>query len=73
MATKHGFRYGRYLFHCDPMPLADGRFGAQVVVASEDGADHVERLFPSLAEFPTEADAVAHAKAWGIRWVDDNG
>ena len=73
MTTKHGFKYGRYLLRCDPMPMADGRFGAQVVVTSEEGNDHVERPFPSLGEFNTEADAVAHARAWGVRWVDDRG
>ena len=73
MTTKHGFRYKQYLLHCDPMPMADGRFGAQVTIASEEGNHHVDRRFPSLDEFDTEGEAVAYAKAWGIRWVDDRG
>ena len=71
MTTKHAFRYHGYLLHCDPMPMADGRFGAQVVIANEEGSSHLDRLFPSLEYFETEGDAVAYAKAWGIRWVDD--
>lgn len=56
---------------CDPMPMADGRFGAQVMIGNEEGASHVERMFPALDYFKTEAEAVTHAKAWGVRWVDN--
>ena len=71
MTTKHGFTYRGFRLLCDPMPMADGRFGAQVVVTIEEGAQHVERPFPSLDYFRTEAEAVAYARAWGQRWVDN--
>lgn len=73
MTTQYGFNYRGYRLHCDPMPMTDGRFGAQVMIASEEGNQHVERKFPSLDEFDSEAEAVDCAKAWGIRWVDNQG
>jgi hypothetical protein len=75
MATKYGFKVGQYLLHCDPMPMpmADGRFGAQVVIYSEEGTETVARRFPALEEFATEKEAVEHARAWGHAWVKDNG
>lgn len=74
MTTKHGFRHKDYLLHCDPMPLRNGRFGAQVRVESgHGGATMFNRLFPSLGDFATEAEAVEHAKQVGMRWIDDQG
>lgn len=72
MATKFGFRYEHngteYLLHCDPMPMADGKFGSQVaVISGHDGASLIERLFPALDYFSTEAEAVDHAKALGYQ------
>lgn len=71
MATKHGFKYRGFILHCDPMPMADGRFGAQVAIANEEGKSHLERMFPSLDYFLTEDEAVAHSRAYGHRWIDD--
>jgi hypothetical protein len=78
MATKHGFRYEfngtEYLLHCEPMTMADGRFGSQVTVTSgHDGAQITERRFPALDYFPTEGEAVEHAKVWGLNWIHDHG
>ncbi|KVD57296.1 hypothetical protein WI87_18825 [Burkholderia ubonensis] len=78
MATKHGFKRTHngteYLMHCDPMPFADGRFGAQVVITTgHDGSAVVERRFPALGEFDTEEEAVEYARQWGRTWIDDNG
>lgn len=72
MVTKHGIKYRGFLLHCDPMPMADGRFGAQVVIATEEGYEHVERSFPALGYFSAEEEAVAYAKEWGKSWVDDH-
>jgi hypothetical protein len=72
MTIKHGFKYRGFTLGCDPMPLADGRFSAQVVIGREEGGQHVDRSFPALPEFPTEAEAVQYAKEWGKRWVDDH-
>ena len=71
MSTQHGFKYRGFFLHCDPMPMGDGRYGAQVVVANDEGASHLERMFPALEYFNTEADAVAFAKAYGVQWVDN--
>lgn len=71
MMTKHGMRYGNFILRCDPLHMADGRFGAQVVVADEDGTQLVGQLFPALDPFATEAEAVAHAQEWGKKWVHD--
>jgi hypothetical protein len=78
MATKFGFRFEHdgteYLLHCDPMPMADGRFGSQVVIIrGHDGSSVIERRFPALDYFATEVEAVEHAKAWGIDWIRDHG
>lgn len=71
MATDHSFKYRGHHLHCGPMAMADGRFGAQVVVA-EDAENSVhERRFADLDFFLTEAEAVAHGKATGERVVDE--
>ncbi len=72
MTTKHGVKYRGFTLHCDPMQLADGRFSAQVVIGNEEGDTQIDRRFPALDDFPTEAEAVQYAKAWGIQWVDDH-
>ncbi len=71
MVTNHGFKYRGFLLHSDPMPMADGRFGSQAMIGNEEGASHGERMFPALDYFKTEGEAVAHAKAWGVRWVNN--
>jgi hypothetical protein len=78
MATKFGFKLlhngVEYLMHCDPMPMADGRFGAQVVIIKgHDGPVVIERRFPALDYFDTEAEAVEHARQWGGGWIVGNG
>lgn len=71
MTTKHGFTYRNFRLLCDPMPMASGQFGAQVVIENEDGDSTMARRFPALDYFRTEQEAVEHARAWGERWVDD--
>lgn len=73
MITRRGTKYKTYFLNCDPMPLASGRFSAQIVISSDEGNDVVERTFPPLGEFDTEDEAVEYSKSWGRRWVDDNG
>ncbi|AOY99919.1 hypothetical protein BKK81_12190 [Cupriavidus sp. USMAHM13] len=78
MATKHGFKLTHnnveYLLDCDPMPMADGRFGAQVCITTgHDGAELITRLYPSLDHFATEEEAVSYARDWGRAWIRDNG
>ncbi len=73
MTTRYGFKYKDYLLECDPMPMADGRYGSQVTVRGADGSEAIERRFPALDYFSTELEAVEHAKYWGKSWVDDHG
>lgn len=78
MATDHGYKLTHngteYLLHCDPMPMADGRFGAQVIVISgHDGPALVERRFPALEYFDTEDEAVQYARDWAKAWISENG
>ncbi|TAM15921.1 MAG: hypothetical protein EPN65_16535 [Pandoraea sp.] len=78
MATEHGYKLvhngTEYLLHCDPMPMADGRFGAQVVIVTgHDGPALVERRFSALEYFEVEDEAVRYARKWGEAWVRDNG
>lgn len=78
MATQYGFKVIHdkieYLLDCDPMPMADGRFGAQVVITTgHDGAVISSRRYPSLEYFKTEAEAVEYAKEWGKAWIRENG
>lgn len=73
MATKHVFRVDRYELHCEPMPMADGRFGAQVVIYSNEGAELFARHFPALDYFATEDEAVQHALGVGKRWIAEHG
>jgi hypothetical protein len=78
MATKHGFKVTHngteYLLHCDPMPMADGRFGAQAIVSNgHNGPALIERRFPALEYFTTEDEAVAYAREWALNWIRENG
>ena len=74
MPVKYGYSYKGYDLHCDPMPMADGRFGAQVAVYKHaTGSEKFGRKFPALGYFATEQKAAEHGKAVGMRWVDENG
>lgn len=74
MATKHRFQYKGYALDCDPMPMKDGRFGAQVAIwRFPIGTGEKGQFLTTLGYFDTEADAVEHARTIGARWVDDNG
>jgi hypothetical protein len=78
MSTKYGYKYTyngtEYLLHCDPMPMADGRFGAQVIIIrGHDGSELIERRFPALDYFDTEEEAADYARHWGAQWIEDHG
>jgi hypothetical protein len=54
--------------------MADGRFGAQVVIESgHGGPEIVNRRFSALTYFVKEADAVEYAMGYARRWIDDQG
>ena len=72
MEGKYDFPYKGRILHCDPMPMADGRFGAQVTIASGHGSPGIsEQTFPALRYFDKEADAVEYAHDYGRRWIND--
>jgi len=71
MSDENTFIYKGFQLNCDPMPMADGRFGAQVLVL--EGETTLQAfLFPALAYFPTEKEAVEHGEQTGIRWIEEN-
>jgi hypothetical protein len=66
--------YKGYLFDCEPMPLTDGRFGAQIIISKDGVWEPVtSKRFPALENFPTEDEAIEFSKQWGKQWVDDQG
>lgn len=71
MTTSHTHK--GYVLHCDPMPMADGRFGSQVVIQPGKGDREVKRHFPAQKFFAAEQDAVEYEKKWGEAWVDKHG
>lgn len=71
MATDHSFKYRGHHLHCGPLAMADGRFGAQVAVGEEAGDAAPDQYFPVLDYFLTEAEAVAHGRSVGERFVDE--
>jgi hypothetical protein len=70
MPAPREVSYLGYLFICEPMVLDDGRFGAQILIRSNNGILITENRFPSLEDFSNEHDAIEYAKRWGKAWVD---
>jgi hypothetical protein len=65
--------YKGYLLSCAPMQLDDGRFQARVGIASMDAQKTRAQRFLDLGYFDTEAEAAAHAREAGMKWVDTVG
>ena len=72
MVTKHGLAYKGFMLDCDPLKTSSGRFAATLKVR-HGGVQVHGRDFPALDDFATEAEAVAHSRAYGERWVNENG
>ena len=53
---------------CAPRALADGTFGAQVVLTKI--GYHPEKKFDALPTFPTAGKAVTHARTFAEIWLD---
>jgi len=51
--------------------MANGSFGAQVVIYSDIGEETIARRYPALDYFSTEEDAAGHGYAVGKRIVDE--
>ena len=65
------FNYRGFQLHCGPMPMRDGRYGAQVIISNNEGDQHIDRKFSTLEYFSTEAEAISYAKDYGMRWIDE--
>ena len=68
--ADYGFAYKGFKLACDPMPMADGRFGAQVVIYEDTGSEMLTHRHSSLGYFEKEEDAVGCAYAFAKNWVD---
>lgn len=68
---KTTFDHRGYSLDCTPSKTASDTFMAALTVTKH--GCHPEKTFPSIAEFPDEARAIAHAKAFGEMWIDRQG
>ena len=71
MQHDAAFFHRGYLLNCAPARTADGSYQPYVVISrSSDGELVANRFFPAELRFPSEADAIAHARDWAVRWID---
>jgi hypothetical protein len=74
--TRHmhfdaAFTHRGYLLNCAPARTGDGAYQPYVVISrSSDGELVANRFFPAELRFSDEADAIAHARDWAVRWID---
>lgn len=61
---------GKYRIVACPRALADGRFAAQVSIASGHGSASTDRVMQFSEEFPTFEAAAHYAMNQGKAWVD---
>ena len=71
MDETYCFTHRGYDLHCAPVPQANGRFGARVIVRRDDPREVQRREFPDLPEFDTAYVAVGHARLVGEFIVDE--
>jgi hypothetical protein len=65
------FTHRGYLLNCAPARAGDGTYQPYVVISrSSDGELVANRFFPAELRFDEEADAIAHARDWAVRWID---
>ncbi len=62
---------GQYRIAACPKALPDGRFAAQVSIASGSGSASTDRVMRFVDDFPTFDAAARYAVAQGIDWVKD--
>lgn len=65
------FGYRGFDLHCAPILMEEGGFVARVAIDSRDGKRRMEQHFSSFPRFCTIEGAVAHAREWGMRWIDE--
>jgi len=68
---KSTFDHRGYELDCTPRATATGTFTVRLVVTKK--GFHPEKTFPSIDDLPSEANAIARAKAFGEMWVDRQG
>ncbi|KLU24880.1 hypothetical protein EOS_17960 [Caballeronia mineralivorans PML1(12)] len=72
--TKVVADHGQYVLGCEAVPMSDGRFSAMVAITrAKNGVVVMSRRFPDPQRFEDAADAVAHAKAWAVDWLEQHG
>lgn len=62
------FQHRGYSIDCAPRELADGTFGAQVVLTKI--GYHPEKTFDALPVFATASKAIAQAKKFAESWLE---
>jgi hypothetical protein len=60
---------GRYRIAALPWRLVNGRYAAQVSIASGTGSATTDRVMRFHDDFPTYRSAARYALAQGLRWV----
>lgn len=60
------------MLHCQPQALEDGRYRASVAISALGGLKTQTQRFLDLAIFDSHDEAVEHARAAGMDWVDKN-
>lgn len=62
---------GKYRIAACPSPMDDGRFAAQVSIASGSGSASTDRVMRFVSDFPTHDAAARYAIEQGLIWVHD--
>lgn len=60
---------GKYRIAACPHSQTDGRFAAQVSIASGRGSASTDRVMRFIDDFPTYEEAARYAMAQGLSWV----
>lgn len=68
---KTVFDHRGYSLDCTPRATESNTFTAALTVTKH--GCHPEKTFPSIAEFPDQAQAIEHAKKFGQMWIDRQG
>ncbi len=64
--------YRDHMLTCRPQPQDDGRYQARVAISALGGLKTRAQRFLDLAVFESHDEAVEHARAAGMDWVDKN-
>lgn len=68
-ASTPALTLGRYRIAALPRRLVNGRYAAQVSIASGSGSATTDRVMRFQNDFPTYRSAARYALAQGLRWV----